>query len=177
MGVRAIYTQVRQIFQTEYPTVKFLYTAEAREFHEDPPVIVWELPEPGGEEYSRQQLGSSSAADVVRKGRHLWTRAVNVNIHIWMPSGGVDSDGCEYPDDNEDRTDGPVWMVGGLLAAISRVCPGQYTPRFGGWGPRTSGNLGFLYVLQVQFLLPAFDCIQDLLVATITSETHSADYE
>jgi hypothetical protein len=176
MGVRAIYERVRQDFQAVYPSVQFLYTAEAREFQTAPPMIIWELPEPGGEEFSRQQLGPSSASDAVTKGRLLWTRTVAVNIHVWMPSGGVDSDGCEYPADNEDRTQGEVWLVEGILSAISRACPGQYIPTFGGWGPRTAGNLGFLYILQVKFLLPVFDCIQNLQVAEITTTDQSVSY-
>lgn len=168
MGIKAIFDAVKTRVQAEDPTVEFLLTAEAVQFQGNCPRVVWELPEPGGEEFNRRQLGPGYGPDTA-VGRLLWARNVTCNIHVWMQAGGVGLDGVEYPDDNEDPSEGDVWLVQRVIRAIHTTCAGQYELTRGGWGPRTEANLGFLYVFAVQFKLGVFDTGLPAQIAEITS--------
>ena len=170
MGIRAIFDEVRTIVQTADPLVEFLMTAETQQFQGAPPKVVWEMPLPGMEEFSRTQLGPGYSGSVTP--RKLWTRKVTCNVHVWMDSDAVvDADGYDWPDDNETPADGSVWLVQQVVQAIHSVTAGQYEMIKGGWGDRTMANLGWLYVFQVSFLLPVFDSAAGLTTATITSAT------
>lgn len=168
MGIYAVYNDVKTIVQAADPTVEFLITAEAIDFQGTPPKVVWELPIPGGEKIDRKQLGPGYGPQSTI-GRALWSRTPTSILHVWMPATGVDSEGCEYLDDNEDPTAGPVWLVQRLIQAIHQVCAGQYMLGNGGFGSRTMANLGFLYVLPVDLQLGVFGTNDVLVTATPTT--------
>jgi hypothetical protein len=168
MGVYAIFNKVKEEVQAINPLVEFLITAEAIQFQGAPPKVVWELPAPGGEEFSRKQLGPGYSP-TTPNGKVIWTRKVNCNIHVWMDAATNLNGDLEYPDDNESAVDGPVWLVQQVIWALEKVTKGQYEMLAGGWGPRVMGNLGFLYMFNVSFLLPVFYNTAGLNSGTITS--------
>lgn len=156
MGVSAIFNEFKTRLAILVPAAECLLTAEATEFQGQPPRCVWELALPGQDKFNRVQA-APGAGPTNTTGRVLWARNAVVNVHCWMLAGGVSSDGVEWPDDNETITNGPVWFVQSVVQAIHQTTAGQYNIVSGGWGQRTEANLGFLYVLQVEFLLPVFD--------------------
>ena len=156
MGIAAIFNDFKAIMADLSPTVSCMLTAEASEFHGQPPRCVWELALPGQDKFSRVQL-APGAGGTNTTGRRLWAREAVVNIHCWMLSGGTTSDGVEWPDDNETVTDGSVWLVQTVIQAIHRAAAGEYNIVSGGWAARTEANLGFVYVFQVMFRLSVFD--------------------
>lgn len=167
MGIYAVFNDVKTIVQTRDPSVEFLLTAEAVQFQGQPPKIVWELPVAGTEEMSRKQLGPGYGP-TTQVGRVLWSRTPSCMIHIWMAATGVDAQGVEYLDDNEDPNAGPVWLVQEFIRALHQAAAGQYELGPGGFGDRTMGNLGFLYTIPVRLYLGVFDTGLPAAVATVT---------
>lgn len=169
MGIRAVFNEVKTIVQAQDSGVEFLLTAESQQFQGTPPKVVWELPLIGQEEYSRRQVGPGTSPSRQALGRVLWGRRTTCNLHIWMAAGGTDSDGYEYPDDNEDPNSGDTWLVQRVIQAIQQVCAGQYELGAGGWADRTMARLGFVYVLPVTLYLGVFDTESPAQVATPTT--------
>lgn len=172
MGVVQVFGEVRDRFAALYPTsgATWLLTAEAAAFHGKPPRIVWELPQPGGEVFTRRHLGPGAQPTDQHQGI-LWTRESTCNIHCWLPGAGttqVDDQAYEYVDDNEDPADGDTWLVQGVLNAIHQICQGGYEIGAGGFGNRSMANLGFLYVFQATFWLPVYR-LKGNLTATIST--------
>ncbi len=154
MGIRAIFDAVRTQVVAERPTTTMRLTAEAKQLHADVNRIVWYLPEPGQEQHSRDKVlsgpGPGSTGDGV-----LWDRLVTCQIHCWVDAV-VDSDGLEYPDDNENPTLGTVWLPAIVQNAIHDQCHGGYSLGSAGYVERTSGNKGFAYVFEASFDLAVY---------------------
>lgn len=176
MGIVSIFNEVKTIVQAENSSVEFLLTAESQQFQGSPPKVVWEMPLIGGEVFDRRQLGPGVSPSQQALGRLLWARRVTCNVHVWMEAGGTDSDGYEYPDDNEDPDSGTTWLVQRVVQAIHQVCAGQYELGAGGWADRTMNRLGFVYVLPVTFLLGVFDTGRPAGTATPTDFEISGGY-
>lgn len=176
MGIRALFNDVKSQVQAWNPEVEFLLTAEAIQFHGAPPKIVWELPLLGNEVFTRRNLGPGVSPERQQLGRALWTREVTCNVHIWMSSGGTDSDGYEYPDDNEDPAEGTTWLVQRFIQALHRKAAGQYELGAGGWVDRSMTQLGFAYVLPIKFLLGVFDTELPEAIATIETVSITGGY-
>lgn len=166
MGIVSVAKAVRDQVQAWNSSVEFLITAEAVQFQGTPPKVVWELPQPGGEEFSRILLGPGYSPTNYLDGRKIWTRKVMCNIHCWMPADTPLQGDLEVPDDNEQASVGTIWLVQQVIQAIDNVAKGNYELLKGGWGDRTMANLGFLYVFQVSFLLPVYGLINGQTVAT-----------
>lgn len=150
MGIRAVFDAVRTLVLVDRPNVTMELTAEVREWHNEPERIVWQLPEFGQEVYTRERVTVGSNQDPTGTDGVIWNRRPTCPVHFWIP-GITDARGVEYPDDNEDPSLGTVWLPGIFLNALQTVGGGAVYPAAAGFLPRTTGNMGFAYTIEVAF--------------------------
>lgn len=156
MGIRTVFDAVRTLVLVDRPRVTMELTAEVKDWHAEPERIIWEIPKFGGEQYIRDRVTrGSDRDDPAGTDGVIWNRRPTCMVHFWIP-GVTDARGVEYPDDNEDPSLGTVWLPGVFLNALQTVGGGAVYPGQGGFLDRSTGNLGFAYVMELAFDLPVY---------------------
>lgn len=175
MGISAVFEAVRTLVLVDRPNVTMEMTAEVLEHHASPERIVWLLPELGRETYSRDKVTvGGHPEDPAGTNGTIWNRKPTCLVHFWVPATTIRD--IEVPDDNEDPEAGTVWLPGIFLNAVQTVGGGAVYPGAAGFMPRTSGNMGFAYVMELAFDLPVWRLLTTG-TATITTVGLTGSYE
>lgn len=149
MGIAAVFEAIRTLVLVDRPNVVMEMTSEVTDIHAEPERIVWMLPELGREQYTRDRVTVGSAHDPSGTDGVIWNRKPTCLVHFWVPARTVRD--IEVPDDNEDPSLGTVWLPGVFLNAVQTVGGGAVYPGQAGFMPRSMGNLGFAYVMELSF--------------------------
>lgn len=171
MSVRQFFEQVRTKLLTYRPNVTMRYTDEAKTYHNEPERIVWSF---GTETYTRDgnyTRGSRLSPSGTRGA--LWSRKPVILVEFWVP-GILDSDNNEYPSDNGDPSLGTVWLPGVFINVLDELAGENYQLGQANWLPRTDGNLGFNYILELIITTPVYRLTSGT-VSTIQTYTQTAE--
>lgn len=132
------------------PNCLVTFGEESKHHHNEPERIVWPLPVIGQEGWTRDKVTRGNGTTPTGTNGMLWNRRVTCSIRLWE-NGTLDSDGNEYPNDNEDPSRGTMRLPDVFANALQTVCGGGYSIGAAGYLERSEGNLGFTYVMDVSF--------------------------
>lgn len=114
------------------------------------PRAVWVLPRPGRVDFSRERVRRVGEKPGTGIGRQLNAMGVPVQIHIWTE---------EIEDWEEDPTNGrDAGVLTQYVRAMHEVISGvEWQILSGGWEPKTSTEVGYVFVLQAMFWFGVYD--------------------
>lgn len=133
------------------------------------PRAVWVLPRPGRVDFRRdrvRQVGEIPG----KNGRQLYGMGIPVEIHIWTK---------EIEDQEEDvSTSRPAGIITRYIRVLNDVMGGvEWEIESGGWEPKTSTEVGFVFVLSVMIWFGVYDAMSAVVTLKDTDIPYEIDNE